>query len=67
MQHGEFSSFLKDLNRNLIEAQKYGSNDIQKSMITDYVEHFDKGDMEKHKKQPTATDKKKLKNMHCPI
>ena len=49
MQHGEFSSFLKDLNRNLIEAQKYGSNDIQKSMITDYVEHFDKGDMEKHK------------------
>lgn len=49
LKFGEFSSFLKLVNKYLEEANKFSANEIQQKMIHEYIEHFKSGDMQKHK------------------
>ena len=48
LQYGEFSPFLRDLNKHLSEAKNYAANEYQSNMIDFYLEHFKSGDINKH-------------------
>jgi dipeptidyl-peptidase-3 len=45
----DFSEFMKDVVASMEEAVKYAANEHQQKMVTDYIEHFRYGDVEKHK------------------
>lgn len=49
LQYGEFGSYLKDVNKNLLEAKKYAANEHQEKMIDLYIKHFETGDINIHK------------------
>ena len=48
--YGEFSSFLKKMNGYLEDAKKYASKDQDKEIINDYINFFNTGEIEEHKK-----------------
>jgi len=45
----DFSEFMKDVVASMEQAVKYAANEHQQKMVTDYIEHFRYGDVEKHK------------------
>ena len=47
--YGEYSSFLKKINKYLEDSKKYVLNDSEKEIISDYMDFFNTGDIEKHK------------------
>ena len=49
VRKGDYSQLLKRVNYYLQQALKYASNDHEKAMITDYIESFRTGSLEKHK------------------
>ena len=46
---GEFSYFLKKINKYLEEAKKFTTKDAEKEIISDYINFFNSGDIQKHK------------------
>ena len=49
IHYGHLSSFIKSVSENLSEALKYAANKNQENMLKAYIEHFNNGDVEKHK------------------
>lgn len=45
----DFQDFMKDVVKSMEQAIPHTANEHQKKMVTDYVEHFRFGDVEKHK------------------
>jgi len=50
IEYGEFSGYLKELVRYLKKAKEYVSNENQREMIKYYIEHYESGDVELHRK-----------------
>lgn len=46
--YGEFSSFLKKINQNLLEAKKHTMKQEEKDLIDDYISYFQTGKIEHH-------------------
>ena len=47
--YGDFNRFLNILTENLEKARDYAANDIQRDMLTKYIESFTTGSVEAHK------------------
>lgn len=46
--YGEFSSFLKKINENLLKAKEYTTKEPEQNLIDDYIEFFKTGKIENH-------------------
>lgn len=49
LRYGDFAPFMQQLNENLSRCLNYCANENQRQMILAYLDHFNGGDIEKHK------------------
>ena len=45
IEYGEFSEYLKEVNKNLEKAKEYANKDIEKKMIDNYMLSFKTGSL----------------------
>jgi len=57
--YGDFNEFMVKVVHNLKECAKYVANDTQKEMFKHYIDHFETGNVESHKKSQRAWIKDK--------
>ena len=63
IQYGDYSEYLSKVNQNLALAAKAARSQLQKDMITDYINHFKTGDIEIH----IESQKKWVKDQKPPV
>ena len=49
IQFGEFSAYLREVNRNLEKAIEFSANKNESKMLQKYIEHFKSGNISTHK------------------